>query len=35
MGKSHLYILDFATFAFGVISDEIIAKASVMGEGEK
>jgi len=27
--------LDFATFAFGVMSDEIIAKANVMGEGEK
>ena len=31
MGEFHLYILDSAAFAFGVISDEIIAKASVMG----
>lgn len=33
VGKSHLYILDYAAFAFGDISDERIAKASVMGEG--
>ena len=31
VGEFHLYILDSAAFALGVISDEIIAKASVMG----